>query len=491
MASIANDPGGRLRIIFVNKNGDRKAIWLGKVSQHMAERIRVKVEALNAAALIGLPWDTETAAWLAKVGDALHRKLAKAGLVKPRQTAYARLGPFIDQYVEARTDAKRRTRLNLKMFGDRLIGFFGREKILADIKRSDADAWLIYLKRHYAPATVGWTLKGARQLFKAACRAEIITRNPFEDLKAGSAPDKDRQCFITREVTQRVLEACPDAEWRLIVALSRYGGLRCPSEHLALTWPDVDWERGRFRVSSTKTEHHEGKGHRWVPLFPELRPYLEEAFELAPEGSVYVIARYRDNGKNFRTRFTRIIRRAGLTPWPKVFQNLRSSRETELAQSYPLHVVCAWLGNSARIAQKHYLQLTDEDFYRAAKGGAESGAPRAQNAAQQTTARTRTAAQASPETVVHCELMPLSPSARGPVQEGEIRLEGFETHPVRINCTNDLRLPMTAGAAQSGAPVSETDRDLARIVAAWALLPESIRRAIIALAETGRQATKN
>ena len=35
----------------------------------------------------------------------------------------------------------------------------------------------------------------------------------------------------------------------------------------------------------------------------------------------------------------RIIRRAGLTPWPKPFQNLRSTRETELAETYPLHVV--------------------------------------------------------------------------------------------------------------------------------------------------------
>jgi integrase len=55
---------------------------------------------------------------------------------------------------------------------------------------------------------------------------------------------------------------------------------------LALKWSDVDWERNRFRVTSPKTEHHEGKGERWVPIFPELRPFLEEAFELAAERSV-------------------------------------------------------------------------------------------------------------------------------------------------------------------------------------------------------------
>src|SRR5262249_10224010 len=32
----------------------------------------------------------------------------------------------------------------------------------------------------------------------------------------------------------------------------------------------------------------------------------------------------------------------------------RTIRETELAATYPLHVVCAWIGNTATIAQKHY-----------------------------------------------------------------------------------------------------------------------------------------
>jgi integrase len=150
------------------------------------------------------------------------------------------------------------------------------------------------------------------------------------------------------------------------VALSRYGGLRCPSEHLTLTWADVDWERKRIHVDSSKT------GPRWVPLFLELRPHLEVAYEQAPEGCFYVIASKRldYNTKNLRTRFTKIVRRDGLTPWPKLFHNLRASRETELAAEYPLHVVCTWIGNSPAIAAKHYLQTTEADYERAASGAA-------------------------------------------------------------------------------------------------------------------------
>ena len=45
---------------------------------------------------------------------------------------------------------------------------------------------------------------------------------------------------------------------------------------------------------------------------------------------------------------------------------LRATRETELMAIYPGHVVCKWIGNSRAIAQKHYLQVTDEDYAKAA-----------------------------------------------------------------------------------------------------------------------------
>ena len=83
------------------------------------------------------------------------------------------------------------------------------------------------------------------------------------------------------------------------------------------------------------------------------------------------------------------MKRAGLKPWPRLFHAMRASRETELAKDYPIHVVTAWLGNTPRIAMKHYLQVTDADFERASQGGAESGAQAAQNAAQQAHAGNR------------------------------------------------------------------------------------------------------
>ena len=84
--------------------------------------------------------------------------------------------------------------------------------------------------------------------------------------------------------------------------------------------------------------------------------------------------RHRIASQKYSTRLKKIITRADLKPWAKLFQNMRATRQTELSGQFPLHVVCDWLGNSAPIAQKHYLQVTEQHFAEAISGGAKSGA---------------------------------------------------------------------------------------------------------------------
>jgi integrase len=379
MASIADDPNGRRRILFVAPDDSRKTIRLGKIDRKSAESIARHVEALLSAKIGGQPVPRDTAAWLVTIGAALRDKLAAVGLVEATQRAA--LGEFLDAFIANRKPtAAPNTITNLEQAKRRLVEYFGAGRDMASITPADAEGWAATLAEKYAPATAGRTIKRARQFFKAALRNKLVAENVFIDVKASGQANKDRQFHVGREVIFRVIDAAPDAEWRLLIALSRFGGLRCPSEHLALRWQDVDWERNRFRVDSPKT------GERWVPIFPELRPHLEECFELAEEGAVHVVTRYRDSNANLRTTFTKIIRRAGEKTWPKLFHNLRASRETELAAEYPIHVVCAWIGNTAAIAAKHYLTVREEDFERATQGGAKSGAPEAHFPAQRAAA---------------------------------------------------------------------------------------------------------
>lgn len=364
MASISNDPNGRRRLQFADPNGKRQTIRLGKKSKRAAETCKFHVENLLNAQIIKQLVEAETARWVAELDDVLHRKLSKVGLVKPR--ARGLLGPFIDDYLTSRTDLKPRTVLKLKATRKHLTDHLGEDRPLREITPGDADSWRLYLLgRGLGENTVRKFCQIAKQYFHAAHRKKMIDSNPFLDLKGTVQANPERFHFVTRAQAEKVLSACPDNEWRLIFALSRFGGLRCPSEHLTLTWDDVDWEKSTLHVRSSKTEHLTGKSSRLVPIFPELRPYLEAAFDAAEPGTLYVISRYRDTNINLRTQLLRIIDRAGLAPWPKLFQNLRSTRQTELAEYFPQHVVCAWIGNSKEVAAKHYLQVTDTHFKKA------------------------------------------------------------------------------------------------------------------------------
>ena len=76
-----------------------------------------------------------------------------------------------------------------------------------------------------------------------------------------------------------------------------------------------------MRVISPKTEGH-GQDSRVVPMFAQLRPHLEEAWEMAEEGQTHVIPEdlYLPAAQtplgwrncNLRTTFKKIIGRAGL-----------------------------------------------------------------------------------------------------------------------------------------------------------------------------------
>ncbi|APZ93040.1 tyrosine-type recombinase/integrase [Fuerstiella marisgermanici] len=180
---------------------------------------------------------------------------------------------------------------------------------MRDITIGDAKDFRRYLQGKLAEDTVRRTCGIAKQFFQDAVDRRLISRNPFKhrDLPtATGAGDKSREFFISRDLAKRVLDALPTAQWRAMFALARYAGMRCPSEVLSLRWTDIDWARERIIVTSPKTEHHEGGASREIPLFLELRPYLEDCFELADDGAEFVITDYRKMDSSYGTLLTQL-----------------------------------------------------------------------------------------------------------------------------------------------------------------------------------------
>ena len=364
MASLSKRSGtGSYSIQFEDLNGIRRTITLGRIDKRGAEQIKRHVEALIHAQIAGTSPDPATSRWLATANEKLVIKLSKAGLVQTRQSKT--LGAFIDEFIAQRKadpNIKPRTITAAQAAYNSLTKHFGKDRALRSITKGDARAWRTLIAPGRAENTVRKWTANAKTVFNSALEHELIEANPFASLPASSTEVRDRMYFVSRDEADKVLAECPTIDWRLIFALSRYGGLRCPSEVLALRWGDILWDQNRFVVRSVKTERHEGHENRVVPIFPELAPLFYEAFSAAEEGSEYVVTKSRNSGVNLRTTMHKIIIRAGLKPWPKVFQNLRATRATELVDQFPAHVATAWLGHSEKVARKHYRQVTDDHF---------------------------------------------------------------------------------------------------------------------------------
>ena len=223
-----------------------------------------------------------------------------------------------------------------------------------------------------SPNTAGQNVKRCRQMMREAVKAKLVTENPFEGVKIDLSSDKSKNRFIDAATASEVLEGCPSQEWRVLFALVRYGGLRCPSEVLSLKWNDIHWDKNRFKVTAPKTERY-GKGGTMVPLWPELRVELDLLFSMVSPGietpaDGFVITSYRYSESNLRTQFGRITEQAGLTKWPKPFMALRATHRTELEQTglFTNHALNEWFGHSGAVAELHYLQVTESDFHTAA-----------------------------------------------------------------------------------------------------------------------------
>ena len=109
------------------------------------------------------------------------------------------------------------------------------------------------------------------------------------------------------------------------------------------------------------------------------------------------IAAHRKGARvNLRSQMGRIIRCVGLEPWPKLFQNLRATRETELAESFPFtgrlcvdRQLTRNRGKTLFSSHGGAIRANGEHDARFGQGGAQSGPATAHEASQVIAGRDR------------------------------------------------------------------------------------------------------
>jgi len=461
MASVIDDPNGRRRIQFISPDGKRKTIRLGKIDRKTAEGVCRQVEHLLAARLSGQPIPRETAVWLRTIGDPLWDKLARVGLIEASD-AIPTLAQWCQDYLASRSDLAPRTLARMRDTARLLVEHFGTERRLDQVTAGDAEAFIHALEKRYAPNTVRRVTGWCRQFFTAAVKSEVISRNPFQGLAATVRPNRSRSHYVTPAEIQALIEAAPDAEWRLILALCRYAGLRFPSEVMALRWGDVLWDRNRMNVANIKTRRKTGEAFRVVPLFPELRPYLEDAFALAAPGQEAVVTRQDYDAAMRELKW--IARRAGVKLWPKPFVNMRSSCATDLVQRYPHYVVTQWLGHTREIAESHYWQVTEDHYRQAAQKAAQPGAA---SDGKEVSPRPNTPSESS-ENAAPCHLT---------------RLHAVYKNSQSLTLPTPKNLEKKRIFSEGGAESGALDPYLTRLLTLWPQLTDRQRRRLLRLAE--------
>ncbi len=392
MANAHKDAKG-WRIGYTDPNGDRRSLRPGKgTNKATANQIARQVDVLVAAKASGSTVELATAKWLGDIGESLHKKLVRARLTEPRIVAEPdpepersiTLAAFLhDHMTHGRTSKGNKAAPATIMKWKPTQTFLNRifpDRVLNEITAEDAHQFRVWLdNRRIKQKTAGrrgqpMTENAKRRhiatcklFFNAAKRRGLVAVNPFEAQVSGSQPNRSRDFYVTPKHTAILLNAAPDTQWCLLIALWRLAGLR-KMEVFNPTWGDVLWDQGKLRVRSTKTEHIEGCEIRYVPL-RDIRQFLEDAFQAAlPKGKrslppdTPVITRYDESNSNLDKPLRKIIEAAGLVPWPKLFQNLRASCETQwLKDGERADLVANWIGHSVTVQRKNYVQHTDED----------------------------------------------------------------------------------------------------------------------------------
>ena len=300
----------------------------------------------------------------------LWRKLIDRGIINAPKAEFWTLPQLRRAYIEAGyKDGKAENTLrNQDNSLKKLEGIFGAitlDELDADAARGFVDL----IDRNVADGTISGStragyIRDVKSAFNWAVAEGIVSKNPFDGIKKGSFRNESRKEYIDQELTRAVLEACRNSdhplEWRALFALARFQGLRVPSETRALRWQDVDFDSRQLTITSQKTKRYEGKDRRVMPLFAPTLAILQELRETRPKNQVFVFADLLPQMRsesNIRTGLLRVLNRAGLVPWKKLFCNLRASAATDVAKVHGAIAESRWIGHTEKVADDHYLQV--------------------------------------------------------------------------------------------------------------------------------------
>lgn len=393
---------------YTDNEREKQKIRLGEMefddAEYIATMIAKLVECSKVAGSV-IPFAVQT--FIDKEIDySLRKKLLDKYLIQEteedRYNDSTTIGELTDQYMEYHKNAKENTWKGYNQTRNQLVKRFGRDKKLADITAKDVKHFENDFYASYKEATVSRHIGRFKEIMRFGIKNKLVDEQwfseTFENMRIGKMHNDERKQEVTMEMYQKIVSVCVNTELRFAFFLARLCAFRCPSECSTWRWSYLNFETKRVKVWDIKRQRI-----RIIPMFGYLYPFLAELFYfhqcktflndiknrnlelkwdskemislIKEKGDSYVkeMSKKFPKGEDwifterFRKRKSRgkqipqLLKKAKVS-LEKAFINCRGTRESEWVQLYGLKAATEWTGNSVKVAQKHYLEISNDTW---------------------------------------------------------------------------------------------------------------------------------
>jgi len=170
-----------------------------------------------------------------------------------------------------------------------------------------------YVKEGKANRTANMAVKTLRIALNVARRQGMILANPAEAVDFLPENSAIRDTFTTEQVA--ALLAVTDAEWRGLILLGAYHGLRL-MDAARLSWANVDMERRTFCFFPQKDRKGANRKPLEIPIHPDVENYLLSLpiRSNKPDAPLFpALSKKKGTGRNgLSNTFSRLMEKAGV-----------------------------------------------------------------------------------------------------------------------------------------------------------------------------------
>jgi len=169
---------------------------------------------------------------------------------------------------------------------------------------------------------------------------------------------KPRDRHLTRDEFKRLYQAAEEPHIKTFLALGVFSGLR-HGAILSLTWDQIDIQRMIIRPEGGS----DNKKRASVPIGPALALALGTALWL--RHGPYVVHWRGEPIKSVKTGFHRTVERAGIEK-VRIHDLRRTCAVWQAEAGVPLAQIAEFLGDSEKVAAKHYARYSPDYLTRGA-----------------------------------------------------------------------------------------------------------------------------